>query len=143
MTPRNIDSAIRQVSSGAVWNVGGASAAVGPSVSHTAQDSPPYTSITPPTFDAGFLDKQSAAEMEMRHTGRLGLAMDVDPARRILRHNAEASSLGSAGPTTHYTGDAAFWENSSWNTQADLLGKMTCQLLDIHVKRELIPHFHW
>lgn len=77
---------LRQISSGAVWNVGGAGA---------APDRPPMaipdgtggllgSGTTAPMYTAKFLPPTTTTEEREKHESRLALALDIDPATRLL-----------------------------------------------------------
>ncbi|KAJ5823148.1 hypothetical protein N7447_005488 [Penicillium robsamsonii] len=78
---------LRQVSSGAVWNVGGASAVLGSSVI-AAPDDTPITSIngssTAPIFVAQLLPKRPKHSEQEIHESRLALALGIDPTTKQL-----------------------------------------------------------
>ncbi|KAJ5868310.1 hypothetical protein N7534_002863 [Penicillium rubens] len=78
---------LRHVSSGAVWNVGGASAVLGSSPS-AAPDNTPTTSTngssTAPVFVARFLPKKPKYSEQEIHESRLALALGIDPTTRQL-----------------------------------------------------------
>ncbi|KAJ5700083.1 hypothetical protein N7536_003096 [Penicillium majusculum] len=78
---------LRQVSSGAVWNVGGASAVLGSSLV-AAPDDTPITSTngssTAPNFVARFLLKKPKYSEQEIHESRLALALGIDPTTRQL-----------------------------------------------------------
>ncbi|KAJ5545026.1 hypothetical protein N7535_006586 [Penicillium sp. DV-2018c] len=77
---------LRQVSSGAVWNVGGTSAALGSSPD-TAPEAPPITSSNrspAPVYVARFLPKKPKYSEDEIHESRLALALGIDPTTRLL-----------------------------------------------------------
>ncbi|KAB8214472.1 WD40 repeat-like protein [Aspergillus novoparasiticus] len=76
----------RQVSNGAVWHVGGASAAGGRR-SRTTSSRPGglLTSGTAaPMYNASFLPFVESAEEQSKYESRVALALDIDPARTLL-----------------------------------------------------------
>lgn len=77
---------LRQISSGAVWNVGGSGAAL---------DRPPLaipdgtggllgSGTTAPMYTAKFLPRTTTTEEREQHESRVALALDIDPATRLL-----------------------------------------------------------
>lgn len=77
---------LRQISSGAVWNVGGTGAAL---------DRPPLaisdgtggllgSGTTAPLYTAKFLPQTTTTEEREKHESRVALALDIDPATRLL-----------------------------------------------------------
>lgn len=78
---------LRQVSSGAVWNVGGASAVLGSSLTAAPDDTPLRStngSSTAPNFVARFLPKRPKYSEQEIHESRLALALGIDPTTRQL-----------------------------------------------------------
>ncbi|KAJ5504397.1 hypothetical protein N7463_007271 [Penicillium fimorum] len=82
-----VHGSLRQVSSGAVWNVGGASAVLSGSII-AAPDDTPITSTngssTAPIFVAQFLPKKPKHSEQEIHESRLALALGIDPTTKQL-----------------------------------------------------------
>ncbi|KAL1969533.1 hypothetical protein VTN77DRAFT_8971 [Rasamsonia byssochlamydoides] len=76
----------RQVSTGAVWNVGGASVATGSRPLGIPDGIGGFSrsGTTAPMHVAKFFDKTSPPEQSKMHEARLALALDIDQARRML-----------------------------------------------------------
>ncbi|KAJ5779297.1 hypothetical protein N7457_007017 [Penicillium paradoxum] len=89
VTSNNIShGSLRQVSSGAVWNVGGVSAVLGGSLITTSNDPSVASSnssrSTAPIFVARFLPKKPKFSEDEIHEARLALALGIDPTIRQL-----------------------------------------------------------
>ena len=93
--PRNVDVSTRtvtgrQVSIGAVWNVGGAAAAqipahFGPRAAvRNGRGGLLASGTNAPMHVAHFLDIETRDQAMRRHENRLAVALDVDPASRVL-----------------------------------------------------------
>ncbi|OGM41106.1 WD domain protein [Aspergillus bombycis] len=82
----NQEAGYRQVSNGAVWHVGGASAAVGRrSRTTSSRSGGPLTSGTAaPMYNASFLPPVESTEEQSKYESRVALALDIDPARTLL-----------------------------------------------------------
>ncbi|KAJ5585533.1 uncharacterized protein N7459_005333 [Penicillium hispanicum] len=108
---------LRQVSSGAVWGVGGASAMLGDS--SVASSSPSQSLVgrgtTASAFVATFLPRDTAAERQNKHESRLALALDIDRTTRLLG-TCTASPDATPSPTSsHYEWFSPFvWKDSAW-----------------------------
>ncbi|CAG8876574.1 unnamed protein product [Penicillium nalgiovense] len=78
---------LRHVSSGAVWNVGGASAVLGSSPNAAPNNTPTTStngSSTAPVFVARFLPRKPKYSEQEIHESRLALALGIDPTTRQL-----------------------------------------------------------
>lgn len=124
---------LRQVSSGAVWNVGGASAVLGSSLV-AAPDDTPITSTngssTAPNFVARFLPKKPKYSEQEIHESRLALALGVDPTTRQLGTTCLRyldAPLNPASP--HFERLSPFdWEDSAWKKVEKERCKCNCSL---------------
>lgn len=108
---------IRQISLGAVWNVGGPSAAQ-PGSTHAVPDG--YGGLTAsgsnaPMHTAGFLDRDTPSDQARAHESRLALALDIDQTRLVLRHSllATPTSLLSGSFLPKYS--PFTWQNGEWS----------------------------
>lgn len=118
-TPVNVDaSAIeeppRQISVGAVWNVGGPSAAQ-PGGTHAVPDG--HGGLTAsgsnaPMHTAGFLDQDTPNDQARAHENRLALALDIDQTRPILRHSLPSTPTHEAFASRH---SPFIWQNGEWS----------------------------
>ncbi|KAJ5138783.1 uncharacterized protein N7515_003631 [Penicillium bovifimosum] len=110
---------LRQVSSGAVWNVSGTSAVLGSSPVTTAND-PRITSSNrspAPVYVARFLPKKPKYSEDEIHESRLALALGIDPTTRQL----ETCLRYLHAPTNPASPDYAhfspfFLKESDWKT---------------------------
>lgn len=82
-----VHGSLRQISSGAVWNVGGLSAVLGDgSLIASSHDTPIASSnrSTAPIVAAQFLPKKPKFSEDEVHESRLALALGIDPATKQL-----------------------------------------------------------
>ncbi|ERF70498.1 hypothetical protein EPUS_07355 [Endocarpon pusillum Z07020] len=105
----------RQISAGAVWNVGGPSIAQGgprPSV-HDGHGGLLASGTNSPIHIAHFLDRNDSNCDVQQHENRLALALDIDQASRVLNSISRPPLLESAmidaPQRLPFT-----WKNSSW-----------------------------
>jgi hypothetical protein len=98
---------VRQISDGSVWNVGGPAA---------AQIAPPTATLlssgtNEPIYVAHFLDHDTPDQDLRRHENRLGLALEIDPATRILSNirPLPLSLRGDLADAGSYR-----WRDSAW-----------------------------
>jgi hypothetical protein len=107
---------IREVSAGAVWNVGGPSAVSNTVVGvSTGRGGMLGSGTNAPLYTSSFLDRADPeAELEA-YEHRLALALDVDQADRVLQHSPSPSTshgvkqLGCNSRTGH------IWRDSAWS----------------------------
>jgi hypothetical protein len=103
----------RQISDGAVWNVGGPSAAriTTPMAIADGQGGLISSGTNAPLHVAHFLDHDTPDQDLRRHEDRLALALEVDPATRILSniHPAPLSLQGHSTDARNYD-----WRNNAW-----------------------------
>jgi hypothetical protein len=123
-TPVNADASntppeesMRQISLGAVWNVGG-SAAAQPGGTHAVPDG--HGGLTAsgsnaPLHTAGFLDRDTPSDQARAHESRLALALDIDQTRPVLMHSLPASPVSPvpAGLAPKYS--PFIWQNGEWS----------------------------
>ena len=120
-TPHHIDAngeldAIRQISTGAVWNVGGRSAL------HTfptagvpdGRGGLLGSGTNAPMYTAHFLDHDTLDQDWSRHENRLALALDVDQASRILSNVQSLSSSQGLFSTTSVQDSTVAWRDNAW-----------------------------
>ncbi|KAJ5449159.1 hypothetical protein N7445_003980 [Penicillium cf. griseofulvum] len=109
---------LRQVSSGAVWNVGGASAVLSSSLIAAPGETPtPLTngSSTAPIFVARFLPKKPKYSEQEIHESRLALALGIDPTTRQLGTCLQYldAPLNPASPDFERLSPFV-WKDSAW-----------------------------
>lgn len=109
----------RQVSNGAVWNVGGTSAALGRRSMATPNGSGGQfaSGTTAPMFAAKFLPHVASTEEREKHKSRVALALDIDPARRLLKtcklwHLLESLPSPSSPDFEKYS--PFVWKDNAW-----------------------------
>jgi hypothetical protein len=124
---------LRHVSSGAVWNVGGASAVLGSSPS-AAPDNTPTTSTngssTAPVFVARFLPKKPKYSEQEIHESRLALALGIDPTTRQLGTTCLRyldAPLNPASPDFERLSPFE-WKDSAWKKVEKERCKSNCSL---------------
>ncbi|KAJ5179800.1 hypothetical protein N7492_003010 [Penicillium capsulatum] len=130
------DQVRRQISSGSVWGVGGASVVL--------QDTPDRASnyvqhqesrgSTAPVFVARFLPRKTKSDDPNRHEARLALALDIDLTTRLL-DTCSTSAEPTPSPTSpHYEKLSPFeWKDNAWKR----VGR--AQWSRIFTKREAVP----
>jgi hypothetical protein len=105
----------RQISVGAVWNVGGSNVAQGgPRLGvHDGHGRLLASGTNGPMHTAHFLDKVSSNHDVQQHEDRLALALDIDQASRVLGPNSRPPPVKSASSDS--TPRRPFlWRNNSW-----------------------------
>lgn len=104
---------VRQISDGSVWNVGGPAAAqiAPPTATEDGHGGLLSSGTNAPIYVAHFLDHDTPDQDLRRHEDRLGLALEIDPATRILS-NIRPLPLSLRGDLT----DAGSyrWRDSAW-----------------------------
>lgn len=110
----------RQVSFGAVWNVGGRSAAQGnqPSVAVPNGNGGLLSSgTTAPMHIAEFFSRPTSPEAPERHESRLAVALEIDPASRLLNTcNLSPPSESTSSPSSpgHDRFSPSVWKDGAW-----------------------------
>lgn len=107
----------RQVSSGAVWGIGGASAVLGEP--YMASSNPSRNLVgrgtTAPAFVAKFLPRDTEADNQNKHESRLALALDIDRTTRLLSTCATYAEAVPNPTSSHYERLSPFvWKDSAW-----------------------------
>jgi len=117
---RSVTLSARQISSGAVWNVGGPSAASNTVVGvSTGRGRMLGSGTNAPLYKSTFLNRADPeAELEAYET-RLALALDVDQTDRIFQHSSPPAPqstprCGQVSQATHAWRDGA-WVNNGDN----------------------------
>ena len=108
--------AARQISAGAVWNVGGPSA-VSDTVSATSTGNRSMlgSSTIAPLYTSVFLDRADPeAELEA-YERRLALALEVDQLDRVLQHSASPAPQSGARHANMRSNVPHIWRDSAWN----------------------------
>ncbi|KAL4953134.1 WD40-repeat-containing domain protein [Aspergillus filifer] len=110
----------RRVSNGAIWAVGGTSAALGRR-STVASDGPRgilASGTTAPMYAAKFLPQtRSSAEDRATYESRLALALDIDPAARVLNNSNILSVLDplpSPSSPAFEQLSPLIWKDNAW-----------------------------
>ncbi|KAJ4991121.1 WD repeat domain-containing protein [Stagonosporopsis vannaccii] len=108
-------TAARQISAGAVWNVGGASAVSDTVTAVSAGNGIMLGSGTmAPLYTSKFLNQvDPEAELEA-YERRLALALEVDRTERILQHSPLPSVQSGARPSTTQFHKPHVWRDSAW-----------------------------
>ncbi|KAJ5101644.1 hypothetical protein NUU61_003866 [Penicillium alfredii] len=106
----------RQVSSGAVWGVGGTSPAVGdPQVVSNGTRNISSRGSTAPVFVAQFLPKITATDEQDKHESRVALALDIDPTSRLLGTCQPCPSIPPSPASPDYERFSPFvWKDCAW-----------------------------
>jgi hypothetical protein len=111
------DETLRQVSAGAVWSVGGASAVLGDSLSSAPGDTSILTGsgLTAPNYVAQFLPNKPEFDEEERHEWRIALALNIDPTTRLLGTFLPCFQAPLSPASPHYERLSPFvWKDSAW-----------------------------
>ena len=111
--------AARQVSLGAVWNVGGTSVALNKSSLAIPDGAGGLLSsgTTAPMHTAKFFPKRAFVNEPEKHESRIALALDIDPASRLLNTcNLSPSPESTPSPSSpDYERFSPFvWKDSAW-----------------------------
>jgi hypothetical protein len=131
----NLDpSSIRQISAGAVWNVGGPSAVSDTVVAvSTGRGGMLGTGTNAPLYISNFLNRADPeAELEA-YERRLALALDVDQIDRVLQHSSTPPTISKAN---HH--DLEVLTRHTWRDSAWIKDGITSRL-SITTKSTLIP----
>lgn len=114
----------RQVSAGAIWGVGGASVATkSPLAVPDGAGGLLSSGTTAPMHTAQFFPRHVSPQDPEKHNSRLALALDIDPASRLL-NICQPSPLLDSTPSPASSGfEKCFpfvWKDSSWmRTEGD------------------------
>ncbi len=105
----------RQISSGAVWNVGGPSAVSDTVVGvSTGNGGMLGVGTNAPLYKSAFLNRADPeAELEA-YERRLALALDVDQTERVLHHSPPPSSPLKAGCESSTSPAKTVWRDGGW-----------------------------
>jgi hypothetical protein len=135
-----VTSVGRQISNGAVWNVGGAGA-LGDSVAGVSdgQNGLLASGTNAPLYSSKFLARiDLTSELEI-HERRLALALDLDPSSRILTHQtldssqqiSPTNSNSSLSPDQGYRNAARsrVWMNNEWVREGSVARLFGFQIL--------------
>lgn len=117
--PIEASDLLRQVSAGAVWNVGGSSAAMGgpPVGISDGMGGLIGSGTTAPMYVANFLEKTTPAEEREKHESRLALALDIDQTNRLLdicRPPAHLYSKPSPSSPHYERYCPLTWKDNAW-----------------------------
>lgn len=111
-----LDESIRQISRGAIWNVGGPSAAQ--PGTHAVPDG--FGGLTASGSNAqmhtaGFLDRDTPNDQAQAHESRLALALDIDQSRPVLRHSIPPIPTGPLPASVSPKYSPFTWQNGEWS----------------------------
>lgn len=108
-------TAARQISAGAIWNVGGAAAAGDTVTAVSTGNGGMYGSgTTAPLYTSTFLDRADPeAELEA-YERRIALALEVDQTDRILQHSPLPASPPSTRSINESTHRPHLWRDGAW-----------------------------
>ena len=110
----------RQVSFGAVWNVGGRSAAQGSQPTVAVPDGNGgllSSGTTAPMHIAEFFSRTTLPEVPERHESRLAVALEIDPASRLLNTcnlSPPSESISSLSSPDHDRFSPSVWKDGAW-----------------------------
>lgn len=106
---------LTQVSPGSVWGVGGASATRDPATAETSGVLIPGRHMTAPSYAAKFLPKVPPIDERSQHESRLALALDIDPATRLLGTCTPCVDSSPSPTSSDYERLSPFqWKDSAW-----------------------------
>lgn len=110
---------LRQISSGAVWNVGGSSAVLGrpPAAVPDGTGGLLGSGTTAPMYVAKFLKKPSASEDREKFESRIALALDIDLTTRLLGISTFCPLLESSPSPSSPDYEQFFpfsWKDNAW-----------------------------
>jgi len=107
---------IREVSAGAVWNVGGPSAVSNTVVGvSTGRGGMLGSGTNAPLYTSSFLDRADPeAELEA-YEHRLALALDVDQADRVLQHSPSSATSHGMKQVGCNSRTGHIWRDSAWS----------------------------
>jgi len=112
-----IRETLREASPGAVWNVGGPSAARGGTLVATSNNDiiASGNRSTAPNFVARFLPKKPKCSEDEIHESRLALALSIDPTNRLLGTSLRCldAPLNPASPDFERLSPFV-WKDSAW-----------------------------
>ncbi|KAL5343730.1 WD40-repeat-containing domain protein [Aspergillus crustosus] len=110
----------RRVSNGAIWAVGGTSAAMGrrSAVALDGQRGLLASGMTAPMYNAKFLPQtRTSAEDRVAYESRIALALDLDPAARILNNSMIVSisdQLPNPSSPEYERLSPLVWKDNAW-----------------------------
>lgn len=110
----------RRVSNGAIWAVGGTSAALGrrPTVALDGPRGLLASGTTAPMYAAKFLPQtRTSAEDRVTYESRIALALDIDPAARVLNNSNLLSvidPLPSPSSPEYEQFSPLVWKDNAW-----------------------------
>lgn len=107
----------RQISAGAVWNVGGPSAATGGSPAGISDGHGGLlgSGTNAPMYLANFIATDTPRQDRERHESRLALALDIDQATRVLNISNQDSPKDLSPASPQYGKRSPFtWKDNTW-----------------------------
>lgn len=136
----------RQISAGAIWGVGGTSAATKSSLAVPDGAGGLLSSgTTAPMYTAQFFPRHVSPQDPEKHSSRLALALDIDPASRLLSA-CQLSPLVDSTPSPaspDYEKYFPFvWKDSAWMRTEGDPGKLkhSSNILNkCHLCRDMLP----
>lgn len=108
-TRRRTDPRVRQISGGAIWNVGGSSAASDTVLAVSSGNGGLLgTGTNAPLYTSMFLNRSDPdAEREV-YERRIALALSISQVNRVLDYSRPTSTLASTRRSGH------IWRDSTW-----------------------------
>lgn len=116
-TRLSLANGVRQISSGAIWAVGGAAAPTDSAVAVADGHRGFFTSgSTAPLYRTNFLDRLDSTMESEAYERRLALALDVDTSSRVLAINDTTTSSNSANhsPDCTQIPGPTIWKDGQW-----------------------------
>ena len=123
LATNSLSTSTRQISMGAVWNVGGSSTTA-PSAPIIGVDSGRGGMVgsgtNAPMYTSRFFEKESPDQDRGRLESRLAAALDIDQASRVLSHSQSPARGKSATDTPGYTSRSStpqqrtVWRDGQW-----------------------------
>lgn len=124
--PRGVIDIPRQISAGGVWNVGGRGAAQGGPLPGVPDGSGGLLSSgsNAPMYTAQFLDQENQNMDLQRHENRLAIALDIDPASRVLSPRSSPLQAALHADRPMESRDSPFlWRDGAWTREHGLYSK--------------------
>lgn len=121
-------TATRQISAGAIWNVGGSSAVSGTVAAVSTGNGGMLGSGTnAPLYTSTFLDRADPeAELQV-YERRLALALEIDQTERVLQHSSITLSPPTTRPRNGSPFKPHFWRDSTWS-QDGVISSCWCSI---------------
>lgn len=133
----------RQISLGAIWNVGGPSAAQ-PGSTHAVTNG--HGGLTAsgsnaPMHTAVFLDRNTPSDQARAHESRLALALDIDQSRLVLRHSAPTTPTSPLHGASSSKYSPFTWQNGEWSRAHGHLRKSIVKSVPECLENDFVHQF--